>query len=52
MRDRIFSARAGSNRVVDALDPFHVGAEAGLAGHVGGEVHPKAPGFRHRIDQA
>src|SRR2546422_212134 len=38
--------------VADALDPFDVGAEAGLAGQVERHVHAEAAGLWHRVDQA
>src|SRR5206468_569597 len=38
--------------VADALDPFDVGAEAGLAGQVERHVHAEAAGLGHRVDQA
>src|SRR5207253_6625473 len=38
--------------VADALDPFDVGAEAGLAGEVERHVHAEAAGLGHRVDEA
>src|SRR6267378_1093359 len=38
--------------VADALDPFDVGAEAGLAGQVERHVHAEAAGLGDRVDQA
>src|SRR6266404_7761611 len=38
--------------VADALDPFDVGAEAGLAGKVERHVHAEAAGLGDRVDQA
>src|ERR1044071_3493708 len=38
--------------VGDAIDPFHVGAEARLTGEVERDVHAEAARLRHGIDQA
>ena len=35
----------------DALDPFHVGAEARSAGEIEGQMDAETAAFRHRIDE-
>ncbi len=40
------------DRVVDAGNPFDVGAELGLATEIDGDVHAEPARHRHRIDQA
>ncbi len=40
------------DRVVDAVDPFDIGTELGLAAHVDGDVHAQAARHRDGIDQA
>src|SRR5262249_41681011 len=37
--------------VVDAVDPFDVGTELGLAAEVDGDVHTESARHRHRVDQ-
>jgi len=40
------------DRVVDAVNPFDVGPELGLATEIDGDVHAKAPRHGDGVDQA